>query len=191
MDAFAVSVSAGICAPRTGRLIRFRAAAFFGAFQALMPLAGWGLASLFQRWIEAYDHWIAFGLLALIGGKMAVEAAIELARRAKEGPEGDACDAHDAERFRSGGIARLRSLLILSFATSIDALAVGVTFPLLPGLPLLNAAFIGAVTFGLCALGLSLGRRIGNRFGEAAEIAGGIVLVGIGVKILLEHLIGG
>lgn len=188
MDAFAVSVSAGICNPQASRAIRLRAALFFGLFQALMPLAGWALASLMADEIRRFDHWLAFGLLAFIGGKMSMEATRELGRREKAGEAGDVCDAADAERFRSGGITKIRSLTLLALATSIDALAVGVTFSVFPGNPFLNAAVIGAVTFGVCAAGLSLGKRIGNRFGEIAEIFGGMILVGIGIKILAQHL---
>jgi putative Mn2+ efflux pump MntP len=172
MDALAVSVSAGISIPGLRVFHALRASFLFGLFQFLMPLAGWFLGSAFLVYAAAYDHWIAFGLLALIGAKMIREAF-----RA----------GHD-----SGGAADLRSfgvLLVLALATSIDALAVGVSFSFLDTGIWESAALIGAITFTVCLTGFEAGKRFrrGRLLGRGAQIAGGLILIGIGLKILIEH----
>lgn len=185
MDAFSVSVVSGICHTGLRKRQALRAAAFFGFFQGAMPLLGWLIGSLFSGRIENLDHWVAFGLLAVIGGKMAFEAGKELANRRRGG---DGCREDGKE---AGGITRLGSLLVLSFATSIDALAVGVSLNLLGLNVFLSALFIAVVTFSLSLVGVLGGRRLGRVLGEWAEMAGGLVLVAIGAKILIEHLSGG
>ncbi|HPE35707.1 MAG TPA: manganese efflux pump MntP family protein [Spirochaetales bacterium] len=177
MDAFAVSVSAGICIAD----LRFRHAArtafTFGLFQFLMPLAGYALGSTFSDVIRAWDHWVAFGLLAFVGGKMIVESF--------EIKDAAVCTE---DELRRKNVLDPKTLLVLAVATSIDALAVGVGYSMI-GAPIWAAAgIIGVVTFGLCLLGCEFGKRLGARFERGAEIAGGVVLIGIGLKILAEHL---
>ena len=172
MDAFAVSVSTGISMPGFGPRQAARIGLWCGAFQFFMPLIGYLLGSSVSAYIEAVDHWIAFGLLALIGGNMIREALFG------EGEE---------------AIADLsvRRLFLLALATSIDALAVGVTMVFMDVPVLLSAAIIGVVAFVLAMLGGLLGRRLGRLFQRRATLLGGVVLVFIGAKILLEHLLGG
>ncbi len=172
MDAFAVSVSTGIAMPGFGPRQAARIGAWCGAFQFLMPLIGWLLGSSVQTYIEAVDHWIAFGLLALIGGNMIREALFG---------EGEEAVAD----------LSVRRLFLLALATSIDALAVGVTMAFMDVNVLLSAAVIGVVAFVLAMLGGLLGRRLGRLFQRRATLLGGAVLVFIGAKILMEHLFGG
>jgi putative Mn2+ efflux pump MntP len=175
MDAFAVAIATGIVLGTVSGRQTFRLAFHFGLFQFLMPLIGYLAGMTVERWIRAYDHWLAFALLGFIGGKMVYEGA------RGEGDEGD------------GGKDPTRgmSLVILSVATSIDALAVGVSLGVLhtdaivyPGI------VIGIVACTFTAAGLHLGKRLGRAFGKRMEVAGGIVLVGIGVKILVDHILG-
>lgn len=172
MDAFAVSVSTGIAMPGFGPRQAARIGLWCGAFQFFMPLIGWFLGSSVQTYIEAVDHWIAFGLLAFIGGNMIREALF--------GGEEEAVADLSARR-----------LFLLALATSIDALAVGVTMVFMDVSVLLSAAVIGVVAFVLAMLGGLLGRRLGRLFQRRATLLGGAVLVFIGTKILLEHLLGG
>ena len=174
MDAFAVAVCKGLCMKRLDARQTVVIALFFGGFQALMPLAGWALGTQFESYITAVDHWIAFALLALIGGKMFWEAFHD------DGEE-EACPA---EGFRLD----LKELTMLAVATSIDALAVGITFAFLQVEIVPSVATIGVTTFALSALGVALGHFFGARFEKPASIAGGVVLILIGCKILLEHL---
>ena len=178
MDAFAVAVCKGLGMKRLDVRQALVIALFFGGFQALMPVAGWILGSGFQSLIEPIDHWVAFALLAFIGAKMLVDGI----RGEGEGEgEGDG---------PSGGAAALdvRELLALAVATSIDALAVGITFAFLQVDIAPSAALIGVVTFALSLGGVALGHQFGARFERPATIAGGAVLILIGLKILLEHL---
>ena len=168
MDAFAVSVCKGLALRR----VTFRhcclAGAWFGAFQALMPLLGYLLGSQFADKITAVDHWIAFVLLGLIGANMIREALL--------GGE----EQNDSMSFRV--------MLLLAIATSIDALAVGVTFALLTIRIIPAVCTIGVITFVLSAIGVKLGSLFGARWGSRAEFAGGVILILLGTKILLEHL---
>ncbi len=180
MDAFAVSICRGLQMRRRVNVKHLLIiAAFFGGFQALMPAIGYLLGSQFKDYIVTFDHWIAFGLLAVIGGKMIWDVIAE----AKEGDEDCPCCEKDEE-------ARLdiRQIALMAIATSIDALAVGITFAFLEVNLLLAVAVIGITTFLLCALGVVVGHKFGARFKNKATLAGGIVLILIGVKILLEHL---
>ena len=179
MDAFAVSISSGICIPDLRPRHALRAAAAFGLFQFLMPVAGWLLGSTFRSLIQGFDHWIAFGLLALIGGKM-VKESFEI-----EDPA--ACDDEEKEAVAKG-ILDLGTLLGLAVATSIDALAVGLSYRMIGEPILLASLVIGVVTFALSLVGVEVGKRLGAGFERWAEVAGGVVLIGIGGKILLEHL---
>jgi putative Mn2+ efflux pump MntP len=174
MDAFAVSVSSGVSIKDLRLLYAIRASFFFGLFQFLMPLGGWYLGSAFLKYIEAFDHWIAFVLLAFIGGKMLVDTL-----RSK--------DAHDKN---AGDIRGLKTLLALSVATSIDAFAAGVSLNIMGHGVWLSAALIGGITFLVCLAGFECGRRIGLVLKHWAQAAGGIVLIGIGGKILARHLFG-
>jgi manganese efflux pump family protein len=175
MDAAAVSVSCGL-GLRPLRLRPLLAmAGLFGLFQALMPLAGWLAGLSMRRAFAAYDHWLAFTMLALIGARMIREA-----RRAR------ACEPGET-RERFPGAARL---LALALATSIDALAVGLSFSLLRVSILGPVLLIGLVTFLLSLAAAWLGHRLGALIAREAEIVGGLVLLGIGLKILLQHLAG-
>lgn len=172
MDAFAVSLCKGLCMNklnlRQGAVIAF----FFGGFQFMMPLLGWLLGKQFEQYITSVDHWIAFALLSYIGGKMIWEAVRD----------------HEEEACPVDGKLDMRELLMMAVATSIDALAVGITFAFL-GTPILTAITeIGLITFGLSFGGVLIGHRFGTRFKSKAEIGGGVVLILIGMKILLEHL---
>ena len=174
MDAFAVSVCKGLCMKRLDMRQALVIALFFGGFQGLMPLLGWALGTQFERYITPVDHWIAFGLLALIGGKMLWDAF-------HEDDEELSCPAD--------GKLDLRELVMLAIATSIDALAVGITFAFLPGTRIVPAvALIGSITFVFSAAGIRLGNVFGLRYKRKAEFAGGVVLILLGTKILLEHL---
>ena len=168
MDAFAVSVCKGLSLRRYGPGRSLTAGIYFGGFQALMPLIGWALGVRFQQAIANVDHWIAFGLLTLIG--------INMLREARQ--EGDSLD-------EAMGPA---AMLPLAVATSIDALAVGVTFAFLQVSILPAVSFIGVTTFVLSALGVWVGSAFGARWRERAEQAGGIILILMGVKILAEHV---
>ena len=172
MDAFAVSVCKGLSMRRYEWKKATLLALFFGGFQALMPLIGWFLGSRFQRYIVSIDHWIAFGLLAFIGGQMLIEAI----RCGKDADSGDSD-------------FRVAQIFMLAIATSIDALAVGITFALLPGLHIVPAvSLIGCTTFLFTYFGVFVGHRFGQKYEKKAQAAGGILLILIGVKILLEHL---
>jgi putative Mn2+ efflux pump MntP len=170
MDAVAVSISSGMSAAPADRRDALKMAAWFGVFQALMPAVGYALGLALRDWVAALDHWIAFGLLTLIGGKMIHEA---YATRDAAPVPGD--------RFAA------RRLAVLALATSVDALAVGISFSLLDIDVPVAIATIGVTTFALCYPAVLLGRRLGELFSKRAELVGGLVLVGIGVKILLEH----
>ena len=168
MDAFAVSVCKGLAVGRPRLSHCVTCGCWFGGFQALMPLAGWLLGVRFQGMIASVDHWIAFFLLGFIGFNMV--------REARSG-EAEALD----------GSFSPRAMLPLALATSIDALAVGVTFAFLK-VPIAPAVlFIGATTFVLSAVGVKVGALFGIRFKSRAELAGGLILIGMGIKILLEH----
>lgn len=167
MDAFAVSICKGLSTKDVRRVHMVVTGLYFGGFQALMPLAGYLLGSRFQSMIQRVDHWIAFVLLALIGANMVRES------------QGEA--EHLDDSFTPG------TMLPLAVATSIDALAVGVTFAFLNVRIIPAAALIGVTTFALSAIGMRLGNVFGARYQARAELAGGIVLILMGVKILLEH----
>lgn len=169
MDAFAVAVCRGLEMRRIDYRQALLIALFFGGFQALMPAVGYLLGAGFEHYISAFDHWIAFLLLAFIGGKMIWEAV-----RGGEEEQPQELD--------------LKMLLMMAVATSIDALAVGITFAFLRMDILPSALTIGLTTFILSLIGVLVGNRFGVRYKKKAEITGGVVLVLIGVKILLEHL---
>lgn len=169
MDAFAVALAAGaVINPITGRHL-FRLGFHFGLFQALMPIAGWMLGMTVQKWISSYDHWIAFGLLAFVGGRMIKEAFEE--------------DEDEEASDPTKGL----TMVMLSVATSIDALAVGLSLAMLGISVWVPSGVIGVVAGVLTVTGMLLGRRLGDNWGKRVEVCGGAVLCLIGLKILLEH----
>ncbi len=185
MDAFAVAVGASATLGRVTRGQVFRFGFHFGLFQAVMPLIGWLAGRGVHGYIAAWDHWVAFGLLAFIGGKMIVAAL-----RGSLASQGDA-DASERTPVPAKALpdpTRGVTLLMLSVATSIDALAVGLSLGMLQVGIWYPILIIGVVTFGLTVLGMLLGSRIGSRFGRWTEFFGGLVLIAIGAKILVEHL---
>ena len=171
MDAFAVSIAKGMTITAKRRRAALLTATAFGGFQMLMPAVGWSAGLALTDLISSMDHWVAFGLLTFIGAKMIYEGI-------KKDPE-----KHDSTDLK------LHALLILAVATSIDALMVGLSFAFLQTSILLPIAAIGAVTFGLSFIGFYFGSGLGKKFGHRIEIAGGIVLILIGLRILLEHLL--
>jgi manganese efflux pump family protein len=176
-DAFAVSIASGICVAELSFRHALRASFFFGIFQFAMPIIGWFLGGTFRRYIQGFDHWIAFGLLAFVGGKMIRESF------GVKDPH--ACS--DEEKSKSD-IRSLKTLLLLSVATSIDALAVGLSYSMIHSPIFLPSLVIGLVTFALSMVGVEFGKRVGAKFERWAVVAGGVVLIGIGVKLLLEHI---
>lgn len=167
MDAFAVSICKGLSLCRIKPRHMCIAGAWFGGFQALMPLIGYFLGSVFSEIITKYDHWVAFILLAIIGGNMVKESLEK---------EYDSCDSS----------MTLKSMFLLAIATSIDALAVGVTFAFLDVNIVPAVCFIGIITFALSAVGVKIGSIFGTKYKSKAELFGGIVLIIIGLKIFLE-----
>lgn len=168
MDAFAVSVCKGLSLGKIKPKHMCIAGAWFGGFQALMPLIGYFLGSFFAEMIEKYDHWVAFVLLAIIGGNMIKESF-------------DKDEKVDSSMD-------VKSMLLLAIATSIDALAVGVTFAFLQVQIVTAVSFIGVITFIFSAVGVKIGSLFGTKYKSKAELFGGIVLVLIGIKILLEGI---
>ena len=174
MDAFAVSVCKGLCMKKADLKSMAICGTWFGGFQALMPLIGFFLGTLFADAIEAFDHWIAFGLLALIGANMLKEAF------GKE--ETDSCDIDGVD-------LSFNTMLVMAIATSIDALAVGISLAMAGDVNILAAVvLIGVITFSLSAVGVKIGNAFGSRYEKKAQFCGGVILVLLGVKILLEHL---
>lgn len=172
MDAFAVAICKGLSVQKLGWKHYLTVGAWFGGFQALMPTLGYLLGTTFERYITSVDHWVAFVLLCLIGGSMLKEG---LAKEEEEKEERAGFD--------------FKSMLLLAVATSIDALAVGITFALLPDVNIFGAVgLIGTITFCLSAVGLKVGNIFGLKYKSKAEVVGGVILILIGVKILLEHL---
>lgn len=173
MDAFAVSIARGFAMEKLHVKHAIRIAFFFGLFQFLMPLVGWLCGAGLKNVIAGVDHWIAFALLSFIGVKMIYEST-----KLKE----------DKDCKKVGGCISLRLLLILSVATSIDALAVGLSLSLLGVAVIFPAVVIGVVTFIFSFFGVVIGERFGHFFESKIEIFGGIILIGIGTKILIQHL---
>ena len=178
MDAFAVSLAKGICLKEDEFKYSFRVALFFGGFQALMPLFGWWFGRYFESSIKSFDHWIAFILLGIIGGKMLIEAIKEL-RSSEDDNIPTECERDEFS---------YKKLTILAIATSIDALAVGVSFAFLSVSIVPSITIIGITTFVLSFLAVFLGKKLGEYMQSYAEIIGGVILIGIGIKILIEHL---
>lgn len=171
MDAFAVAVCKGLKMQRLNLKQTGIISLFFGGFQALMPLIGWLLGKQFEKYITSIDHWIAFILLGFIGGKMIYDSFHEKDDEKSEKDEFD-----------------IKELLLMAVATSIDALAVGITFAFLKTNIWSAITIIGLTTFALSAAGVFIGHKFGAKYKNKSELAGGVILVLIGVKILLEHL---
>lgn len=171
MDAFAVSVASGLAVSKLRVRYALRMALFFGLFQALMPVAGWLLGFGFRQTIQEFDHWLAFALLAAIGVKMIYESF----------------KLEEVENPRDPMSITL--LLVLSVATSIDALAVGLTLTFIKVPIATPAVIIGLVTFSISFAGVYLGDKFGHFFEKKIEALGGLILIGIGLKILIEHLV--
>ena len=170
MDAFAVSICKGLSTKKLQIKHYLIIGAWFGGFQALMPLLGYLLGTQFEQFVTSVDHWIAFVLMGIIGGNMIREAL-----------------SKDEDKL-DGSLA-FKTMLLLAIATSIDALAVGITFAFLPGTRIVPAvALIGSITFVFSAAGIRLGNVFGLRYKSKAEFAGGVILILLGTKILLEHL---
>lgn len=171
-DAFSVAVCKGLNMRKLNLKHAYIIALFFGGFQAIMPLIGYLLGTNFAEYIEQFDHWIAFVLLGFIGGKMAIEAIRD----------------NDDDEEEKTDVLKIGELTVMAIATSIDALAVGITFAFLKVNILLSVLLIGVTTFALSLAGVLIGNKFGAKYKSKAELAGGIILVLIGVKILLEHL---
>lgn len=170
MDAFAVSICKGLSTKKLQFKHYLIVGAWFGGFQALMPTIGYFLGSTFEQYITAFDHWVAFVLLAAIGANMIKESFFR-------------------EESETSASFAFKTMLLMALATSIDALAVGITFALLPDVNVpLAVCLIGITTFLCSAAGLRVGNLFGLRYKAKAELAGGIILILIGLKILLEHL---
>ena len=174
-DAFAVAVTQGLRMRRLQLRLALLIAVTFGVFQGLMPLLGYLVGSQLDQWVTEVDHWVAFGLLALVGGKMLREAL----------------GAHEDEPPDRQLVLTRRELLVLAVATSIDALAVGISFAFLDIDVLTAVVVIGLTTCLLSFGGVLLGQRAGARFRRPAEVAGGLILIAIGTRILVDHLSAG
>ena len=172
MDAFAVSICKGLGMRKATLKAELTCGVWFGGFQALMPLIGFFLGALFAEAIQAFDHWVAFGLLALIGANML--------REAFGGEECDCCGDADLS---------VKTMFVMAVATSIDALAVGISLAMAGNVNIFAAVtLIGLTTCALSAIGVKVGNVFGSRYEKKAEAAGGIILILLGLKILLEHL---
>ena len=169
MDAFAVSVCKGLSMKKMNWKSAIIIALYFGIFQAGMPIIGYFLGTTFSGFVESVDHWIAFILLALIGGNMIKEST-------------------DDEVEKRNDRIDIKTMVLLAIATSIDALAIGVTFAFFKTDLVKAVTLIGLITFVLSILGVKIGNKFGDKFQNKAELAGGIILIIIGLKILLEHL---
>jgi putative Mn2+ efflux pump MntP len=172
MDCVAVAIASGLTIGKVKPKDAIKMGAFFGGFQGGMPILGWLLGFTLITLISGFDHWVAFGLLAFIGGKMIYESV-----------KGEGRDS-------SGNPLGLQTLLVLALATSIDALAVGLSFSLLEVLILVPAAIIAGVCFCLSTMAVLASGRLGARFGNGVKILGGSILIIIGLRILIEHLLG-
>ncbi len=170
-DSFAVSVCSGLNLPHIRFFQAAKIAIFLALFQAFMPLLGWLVGNSMKALIEPVDHWIAFGLLGMIGGKMIIESFINSEEREIKDP------------------LSLKVILTLSVATSIDALAVGFSFSTILDKILFAVIIIGSVTFIASMLGILLGKKTGPKINKYAEITGGLILIAIGAKIMIEHLL--
>lgn len=169
MDAFAVSICKGLSMKKMNWKNAIIIALYFGIFQALMPMIGYFFGTTFESFVTTFDHWIAFILLALIGGNMIKES-------------------FDNEDEKKNDKVDFKTMIVLALATSIDALALGITFAFFDVNLLLAVAIIGIITFIISIFGVKIGNKFGDKYQNKAELIGGIILVILGIKILLEHL---
>ena len=169
MDAFAVSICKGLALKKMNWKSAFIIAIYFGLFQAIMPVFGYFLGTTFERFVTAIDHWIAFILLCIIGGSMIREA-------------------FDNEDEKKNDKLDFKTMIVLAIATSIDALAVGITFAFFDVNILFATSLIGIITFIISIFGVKIGNKFGDKYQNKAEFAGGTLLILLGIKILLEHL---
>lgn len=173
MDAFAVSICKGLAMKKAGLKEGLTCGVWFGGFQAIMPLIGFFLGTLFAEAIQAVDHWVAFILLGFIGANMLKEAFDK---------DCDCCEGHDAD-------LSVKTMFVMAVATSIDALAVGISLAMVGNVNIFTAVIlIGLFTCGMSAVGVKIGNVFGSRFEKKAQMAGGLILILLGLKILLEHL---
>jgi manganese efflux pump family protein len=172
MDAFAVALGVGTMQLDGGHRPAFRLSFHFGLFQFLMPILGWLAGTSVAGWVSAFDHWIAFGLLAFVGGRM-IQSGMD--------PDGE-CFETDPTRGRT--------LVMLSVATSIDAFAIGLGLAMLQVNVIYPSSVIGVVAAALTLVGLRLGSRLGACFGKRMEVVGGLILIGIGLRVVITHLLG-
>lgn len=172
MDAFAVSICKGLSMKKATFKAGATCGIWFGGFQALMPLVGFFLGTMFAEAIQSFDHWVAFGLLAIIGINMLKEAFCKC----------EECENQDAD-------LSVKTMFVMAVATSIDAMAVGISLAMAGNVNIFVAvALIGVITFLMSALGVKIGNVFGSRFEKKAQLAGGVILILLGIKILLEHL---
>jgi putative Mn2+ efflux pump MntP len=190
MDATAVAGACGVATPVLRARHFATVAVYFGGFQALMPLLGWRLATWLGPAMAAWDHWIAFVLLGGIGAKMILDAWRAGRGGGGDGGGGGGGDGGGAGagEARGGDVFRARVMLGLAVATSIDAFAAGITLPMFEVPIAISLATIGLTTAAAAALGLAVGRRLGARLGRRLDVLGGLVLIGLGTKLLVEHL---
>lgn len=174
MDAFAVSITSGFVSRNLKLYQGIRMALFFGGFQFLMPVIGWFAGLTVRNYIVSFDHWLAFGLLAFIGGKMILESFQTEHRKKDSGKKSPMA---------------IPNLFLLAIATSIDALAVGLSLSFIKVSIILPSVLIGVITFCISLAGVYIGKKFGHLFEKKMEFIGGLVLIGIGIKILLEHLL--
>lgn len=175
MDAFAVSICKGLAMKKVNKKQALVIGLFFGGFQSLMPFIGWAVGSTFADKITKIDHWVCFILLAYIGGKMLMDAI-------KEWKDNDVAEVMDPP-------LDIKELFIMAIATSIDALAVGITFSFIENFAIVSSiTLIGVTTFTLSIVGVYIGNIFGSRYKAKATLIGGLILIGIGIKILAEHL---
>lgn len=188
MDAFAVSVTKGMALKNLTKGIAIRIALFFGVFQAAMPLIGWMLGISFQGYIKAIDHWIALILLSILGGKMIYEfyenrKEVNIEKEEDESEVNTTLEEDEKNRIELSD----RELITLAIATSIDALAIGISFAFLNVNIASSSIIIGLITFLVCFIGVIVGKKIGGIFKDYAELIGGIILILIGINIFNEH----
>lgn len=199
MDAFAVSICTGIKLKKLTSRKALKVGLYFGGFQAIMPLIGWAISTNFKSYIENIDHWIAFILLGIIGGKMLIEAlkdekdqsceeTIPLETSTDESNSENCCNACNNIYAKNNNPIANKTLLVLAIATSIDALVVGISFAVLDVNIIEAITTIGVVTLIISFIGVMLGKKLGELFKQKAEILGGFILIGMGIKILVEHL---
>lgn len=187
MDAFAVSICKGLATKKLEIKHMCIVGIWFGGFQALMPIIGYYLGSTFSSYITKIDHWIAFALLAFIGINM-IKESLEKPKCDSEECKNGQCNIDNNESITVNNPFAVKTMFIMAIATSIDALAVGVTFAFLDVNVWVAVAFIGIITFAMSAIGIKIGNIFGDKYKSKAEFAGGVILILLGIKILVEAL---